>query len=246
MSTVNTDKHQVNIPEHVAIIMDGNGRWARQRSWPRTAGHKSGAGAVKKTVKAAVKLDIKYLTLFGFSSENWKRPKNEVNELMRLLRIYLRSEMADLHKNNICFTVIGDRTALDKDIVSLIDTAESLMEKNTGLHLTIALNYGGRHDIVQAAASMALDMKKKDMPMDEQTAADLFPAYLMTHYMPDPDLVIRTSGEQRISNFLLWQTAYSEFVFTPCLWPDFDETVLKQAIEEYRNRDRRFGAMKSL
>lgn len=233
-------------PEHVAIIMDGNGRWARGRGLPRTAGHKVGADAVKTTVKAAISLDIKYLTLFGFSSENWKRPITEVSELMRLLRIYLRSETAELHKNGVRLRIIGDRDPLDKDIVQLIETAEELTRANNTLVLTIALNYGGRHDIVQAAARMAADMKRNNLPADEQTAAEMFPAYLMTDTIPDPDLLIRTSGEQRISNFLLWQCAYSELVFTKTLWPDFSRDDLKKAVDEYAMRDRRFGAMKSV
>lgn len=232
-------------PEHVAIIMDGNGRWAKQRGLPRTAGHKIGAEAVKRVVKACPNCGVKYLTLFGFSSENWKRPVTEVKELMRLLRLYLRSETADLHKNNVRLRVIGDRLALDKDIVDLIETAEDLTHNNTGLVLSIALNYGGRHDIVQAAMRMALEMKRQNMPIDEQNAADLFPSFLMTNDIPDPDLIIRTSGEQRISNFLLWQSAYSELVFTDTLWPDFKQEDLEQAIQEYAGRDRRFGAMKS-
>lgn len=233
-------------PEHVAIIMDGNGRWARQRGLPRTAGHKKGADAVRSAVKAAISLDIQYLTLFGFSSENWKRPKTEVNELMRLLRIYLRAETAELHKNGVKLRVIGDRDPLDKDIVQLIETAEELTHANDTLVLTIALNYGGRHDIIQAAARMAADMKRNNLPADEQTASEMFPAYLMTDTIPDPDLLIRTSGEQRISNFLLWQCAYSELVFTKTLWPDFSKDDLKKAVDEYARRDRRFGAMKSV
>lgn len=226
--------------------MDGNGRWAKRRGLPRTAGHKVGAQAVKRAVKSAGELGIDYLTLFGFSSENWSRPIVEVKELMRLLRVYLRSEMADLHKANVRLKVIGDRDALDEDIQELIASAEDLTSENTGLVLTIALNYGGRHDIVQAAVRMAAEMKRRNLPMDEQTAAELFPSFLMTNDMPDPDLVIRTSGEQRISNFLLWQSAYAEMVFTPTLWPDFDKDDMVAAIEEYSKRDRRFGAMKSV
>ena len=232
-------------PDHVAIIMDGNGRWAQARGLPRTAGHKVGADAVRSTVKAAKKLNIKYLTLFGFSSENWKRPKTEVSELMRLLRYYLRSETAELHKNNIRLRVIGNRDPLNKDIQDHIETAEELTKNNDGLVLTIAINYGGRHDIVQAAARMASFMKANNLPTDEQTAAEILPSFLMTGDIPDPDLLIRTSGEQRVSNFLLWQCAYSELIFSKTLWPDFKEQDLKDAIHEFACRDRRFGAMKS-
>lgn len=233
-------------PSHIAIIMDGNGRWARKRGLPRTAGHKVGAEAVKKTVEAARELEIEYLTLFGFSSENWKRPKSEVNELMRLLRSYLQSQTADLHKNNIRFRVIGDRDGLDQDINEMICQVENLTSDNTALTLTLALNYGGRHDIIQAAARMAAHMKREDLPSDEQTAAELFPGFLMTTDTPDPDMIVRTSGEQRISNFLLWQSAYSEMIFSDVLWPDFSKRHLHDAIEQYMKRDRRFGAMKSV
>lgn len=233
-------------PRHIAIIMDGNGRWARNRGLPRTAGHKVGAEAVKKTVEAAREMKIEYLTLFGFSSENWKRPKSEVNELMRLLRSYLRAQTADLHKNGVCFRVIGDRGGLDQDINQMITQAESLTQNNKNLTLTLALNYGGRHDIIQAAARMAAHMKREDIPADEQNAAELFPNFLMTMSIPDPDMIIRTSGEQRISNFLLWQSAYSEMIFKEVLWPDFSKQHLRDAIEEYLTRDRRFGAMKSI
>ncbi len=233
-------------PRHIAIVMDGNGRWASSRGLPRTAGHHKGVEAARRTVKNAHKMDIEYLTLFGFSSENWSRPRKEVQELMRLLRFYLRAETADLHKNNIRLRVIGDRVRLDKDIVELIENAESLTGDNDGMTLTIALNYGGRHDIIQAVAKTAREMVKNSMPQDEQTAAELFPRFLMTDDIPDPDLIIRTSGEQRISNFLLWQCAYSELIFTDVLWPDFNQEHFEKAITEYGQRDRRFGAMKSV
>jgi len=233
-------------PNHIAIIMDGNGRWAQKRSLPRTAGHHQGIEACKRTVRAAGKLGIQYLTLFGFSTENWSRPADEVNELMRLLRMYLRSETADLHKNNVNLRVIGDRAALSKEIVKLIENAEALTRDNTGLNLVIALNYGGRMDIVRAAADMAAHFKEQDITPNFDNAEEYMPQFLMTQGMPDPDILIRTSGEKRISNFLLWQCAYSELVFTDTLWPDFGEDDLRTAFEEFETRERRFGAIKSV
>lgn len=233
------------IPTHIAIIMDGNGRWAQQRGLPRTAGHHQGIEACKRTIRAAGELGVKYITLFGFSSENWSRPADEIKELMRLLRMFLRSETADLHRNNIRLRVIGSRREFSDDIVELIDNAESLTKDNDALHLTIALNYGGRNEILAAAAAYAEDMKQKGLPATFDTAEEFFPSYLMTHGMPDPDILIRTSGEQRISNFLLWQCAYTEFVFTQKLWPDFGHADIESAIEEFQKRDRRFGAVKS-
>ncbi len=233
-------------PRHVAIIMDGNGRWASRRGLPRTAGHHKGIEAVRSTIRAAHDSGVEYLTLFGFSSENWRRPEKEIQELMRLLRVYLRAETAELHRNNIKLTVIGDRSRFEKDIVDLIESAESLTASNTDLNLIIALNYGGRHDIVQAAARMARQMMQEGLPADEQTVSELLPGFLMTRNIPDPDLIIRTSGEQRLSNFLLWQCAYSELVFVDTFWPDFDRKDFDRAIAEYNLRDRRFGAMKSL
>ena len=224
---------------HVAIIMDGNGRWAQKRGLPRSAGHKQGAEAVRKIVKAAAEEGINYLTLFGFSAENWNRPESEVQELMKLLRYYLRSETADLHKNGAKLRVIGDRAALDEDIVELINNAESLTAKNDKITVIIALNYGGRQEILQAAKAAALETKSGG---DFDKA---FSAHLMTADIPDPDMIIRTSGEQRLSNFLLWQSAYSEMVFSDVLWPDFKAEDLRAAIIEYESRDRRFGALKS-
>ena len=231
------------IPNHIAIIMDGNGRWAKARGLPRTFGHKQGAGAVKRTVKAAVELKIPYLTLFGFSAENWSRPADEVKELMRLLRIYLRSEMAELHRANIRLRVIGNRTELEKDIVDLIVHAETLTADNTALTLTIALNYGGRQELLKAASAWAIQCAEKNITPDMQAAEEFFGNHLMTAGMPDPDILIRTSGEQRISNFLLWQCAYAEYIFTPVLWPDFAMADLQAAIGEFATRERRFGAL---
>jgi len=235
----------ITTPKHVAIIMDGNGRWASARALPRTAGHQRGSEAIKRTVEAAADLGIKYLTLFGFSSENWSRPQSEVKELMRLLRAYLRSETADLHKNGIRLRVIGDRRAFDRDIIELIDNAENLTAENTKITLVIALNYGGRQDLLHAAHLVADFAYREKRKLSEEEVSALFPQFLMTAGIPDPDLMIRTSGEQRISNFLLWPCAYTELVFTETLWPDFGKSDLESAIKEFSKRDRRFGGVKS-
>lgn len=237
----NIDMTGLKIPSHIAVIMDGNGRWANARGLPRTAGHKAGVEATRRAVRAAGEMGIGYLTLFAFSSENWKRPETEVRELMRLLRIYLRAETADLHKDNVRLRVIGDRTMLAKDTCALIVQAEALTEGNSGLQLTIALNYGGRDEIAVATHAMIKDYSEKGYNPDIEEVESRFKSFLMTKDVPDPDLLIRTSGEHRISNFLLWQCAYSEFVFMDVLWPDFDHEYLKQAITEYSGRDRRFG-----
>lgn len=228
-------------PVHVAIIMDGNGRWAKQRNLPRTAGHKHGAEAVRRTVRAAGELGITYLTLFGFSSENWSRPQREIEDLMGLLRVYLRAETAELHKNNVRIRIIGDRRRLARDIVQLIEQAENTTRGNTGLTAVLALSYGGRQDITLAAQALAREaMAGRIDPEDIDEEA--FSGHLATAGIPDPDLLIRTSGEKRISNFLIWQLAYTEFVFQDVLWPDFDERCLAEAVEEFRQRDRRYGA----
>ena len=223
--------------------MDGNGRWAKARNLPRTGGHQQGIEACKRAVKAAGELEILYLTLFGFSTENWSRPADEVNELMRLLRMYLRSETAELHRNNVKMTMIGERDAFSPDLLKLIENAETLTKDNDGLNLTIALNYGGRDEIIRAASDMALRMKEEGMEPSFENVQEHFGSHLMTNDTPDPDILIRTSGEQRISNFLLWQCAYSEFVFTDTLWPDFEKADMEAAIKEYSGRDRRFGAV---
>jgi len=230
------------LPKHVAIIMDGNGRWATQRGLPRTLGHKQGVTAVRRTLDACRDAGIRYLTLFGFSSENWTRPADEVGELMRLMRHYLRAETADLHRNGVRLRIIGDRSRLDRDIVDLIQRAESLTAGNTAFHLTVAISYGGRQEIVQAAKRIASAVSRGDI---DSAAIDesMFSQFLDTRDLPDPDLLIRTSGEQRISNFLLWQMAYAELVFTGTLWPDFSAGDLNDAIEEFNRRDRRFGAL---
>jgi len=235
-------EEEISKPRHVAIIMDGNGRWAARRALPRTAGHKQGAEAARRVVREATALDIEYLTLFGFSSENWSRPDSEIKDLMNLLRYYLRSETAELHKNGARLRVIGDRGALDNDIVRMIEHAESLTENNSSINVVIALNYGGRNDILHAVHRLHLAHVGKKLEFE--TVEAQFPGFLMTEGIPDPDLLIRTSGEQRISNFLLWQCAYSEFVFTDTLWPDFSKADLEEALSQFASRDRRFGAVK--
>ena len=229
------------VPRHIAIIMDGNGRWAAARGLPRVIGHRNGAEALRRTIKAAAELGIPYLTLFGFSSENWKRPPSEVSDLMGLLRHYLRGEIAELHRNGVRLRVIGDRARLAPDIVTLIDNAEVLTRDNTGVNLTVALSYGGRAEIVAAAQVLARESvagRLDPAAIDE----DMVRRHLFTADLPDPDLLIRTSGEQRISNFLLWQCAYAELVFTPTLWPDFGRADLEQAIADFGCRERRYGA----
>ena len=227
-------------PAHVAIIMDGNGRWARARGMPRSLGHHRGAEAVRRVVEAAPDLGITHLTLFGFSSENWGRPKDEVGELMGLLRKYLRSEIAELHANGVRVRVIGQRDQLPPDIVELIGNAESLTVENTRLHLTIALSYGARQELVAAARRLADEVSDGRLAPEDIDEAALS-TRLFTSDLPDPDLIIRSSGEKRISNFLLWQAAYSELVFVDTLWPDFGRDHLANAIGEFRRRERRFG-----
>jgi len=227
-------------PVHVAIIMDGNGRWARSRGLPRTVGHQRGAEAVRRTVIGATELGISYLTLFGFSSENWKRPLSEIDDLMALLRLYIRGEIDGLDRNGVRIRVIGDREKLAPDIVQLIEQAESRTRGNRRLNLTVALSYGGRAEITQAAARIAEDVKSGRLQPGEVNEA-LFGRYLLTAELPDPDFIIRTSGEKRISNFLLWQSAYTELIFLERLWPDFTKDDLSAAIQEYQQRDRRYG-----
>lgn len=228
-------------PVHVAIIMDGNGRWAAGHGLPRVAGHRRGADAVRTAIRAAVKEGVQYLTLFGFSSENWKRPLTEVDDLMGLLRYYLRSEIAELHKEGVRLRIIGDRSRLAPDIQAMIEDAERRTEANTRLNLIVALSYGARAEIAAAAKALARDAR--DGRLDpESIDEDAVAARLFTRDIPDPDLLIRTSGEMRISNFLLWQVAYTEFLFVDRLWPDFSEADFETAVREYRGRDRRFGA----
>ena len=228
------------VPRHVAIIMDGNGRWAGARHMPRVAGLKRGAEAVRSAVKAASKLGVSYLTLFGFSSENWKRPREEIRDLMQLLRFYLQNEFKEMIESGVRLRIIGDRTKLDSDIVGLISEVEEATSDNADIHLTIALSYGGRSEIVEAARRLASEVVKGKISV-EDISESLFTTYLETADMPDPDMIIRTSGEKRISNFLLWQSAYTEFVFLDKFWPDFTQGDLENAVREFANRERRYG-----
>lgn len=229
-------------PTHIAIIMDGNGRWAQARGLPRTAGHKRGVDSVRTAVQNALDLGISYLTLFGFSAENWKRPAPEVSTLMGLLRMYLRSEIAELHRNGVRLRIVGDRHRFSRDIVALIEEGESVTAGNRRLTLTIALSYGGRQEIVRVCRRLAEDVLTGRLMMDD-IDDEAFSSRLFTADMPDPDLLIRTSGEKRISNFLLWQLAYAELVFIETLWPDFSRADLDEAIRDFHRRERRYGAL---
>ena len=232
----------MDVPRHVAIIMDGNGRWAASRGLPRSEGHRRGVEALRRTVRAAGDIGIQTLTIFSFSAENWSRPRSEVNDLMGLLKRFIRNDLADLHRNGVRVRVIGERAGLDPDILRLLEEAEELTRGNTKLRLVVAFNYGGRQEIARAVRRIAEAVARGDLPPDAITA-DLIGKHLDAPDLPDPDLIIRTSGEQRLSNFLLWQSAYSEFVFTPVYWPDFDRAALEQAILEFRSRERRFGGL---
>ena len=227
----------LSIPRHVAIIMDGNGRWAKQRYLPRVAGHRKGADALRATIRRCVQRGVEYLTVFAFSSENWRRPAEEVSVLMQLFLSALEQEISKLHDNNIRFKVVGDLSRFDKKIVDLIQNAEAMTQQNKRLTLTVAANYGGRWDIMQAVQRMLSDRPELALGFEEQD----FAPYMSMHYAPEPDLFIRTGGEQRISNFLLWQLAYTELYFTDTLWPDFNGQALDSAIESYQSRERRFG-----
>lgn len=228
------------LPRHIAIIMDGNGRWAQARGLPRIAGHRHGAEAARRAVIAAAELGIPYLTLFGFSSENWKRPSTEIQDLMGLLRHYLCDEIAELHRNGVQLKVIGDLGKFDSDIIGSIEQAEGMTRDNTRIIVTIALSYGGRAEIVAAVRAIAQRVSSGTLA-PEAIDEDCFASHLFTAGLPDPDLLIRTSGEQRISNFLLWQSAYSEFFFTKTLWPDFTKRDLEEAVGEFCGRERRYG-----
>jgi undecaprenyl diphosphate synthase len=230
------------VPRHVAIIMDGNGRWAAARGLPRVEGHRRGVEALRKTVRAAGDLGISYLTIFSFSSENWSRPASEIKDLLGLLRRFIRNDLADLHKSNVRVRIIGEREDLDRDIRLLLKEAEDLTHNNDGLTLVVAFNYGARQEIARAARQLALEVAAGRLAAEAITP-DLLARYLDAPDLPDPDVIIRTSGEQRLSNFLLWQAAYSELVFVPINWPDFDRVALDAAIAEYRRRERRFGGL---
>lgn len=232
-----------NVPEHVAIIMDGNGRWAKKRLLPRNLGHKAGAKTVEQICEDAHDLGIKYLTVYAFSTENWKRSVEEVTGIMNLLRNYLKDAYERASKNNMRVRVIGDKSALDEDIIKLIDELEEKTKQYDGLNFTIALNYGGRDEIRRAVIKLADRVKASDMDAAAITEQDIS-ACLDTYDMPDPDLMIRTSGELRLSNYLIWQLAYAEFYFTDVLWPDFSKKDLIEAIKYYNGRDRRYGGVK--
>ncbi len=236
-SSTNTIPEVAEVPRHIAVIMDGNGRWAKKRFLPRVAGHKVGVETVRNMVKQCVNLGVDYLTLFAFSSENWRRPEEEVTFLMGLFMEALKKEVAKLHKNNVRLIIIGNRAQFGTALCAEIEAAEHLTQNNTGLTLTIAANYGGRWDILQAVNAM---QKANPSKSGEFAEEDLTP-YLAMHYAPEPDLFIRTGGEKRISNFLLWQLAYSELYFTDVLWPDFDDQAFQLAIQSYQQRERRFG-----
>ncbi len=232
----------IDAPVHVAVIMDGNGRWAAARGLPRGEGHRRGVEALRRTVRAAGDLGVKVLTIYSFSAENWSRPAAEIDDLMGLMKRFVRSDLADLNENGVRVRIIGDREGLDPEILSLLREAEELTRANDKFTLIVAFNYGGRQEIARAARSLAVEAQAGGLDPAAIDAAAL-EARLDTAGLPDPDLVIRTSGEQRLSNFLLWQAAYAELVFLPIHWPEFDRAALEDAIREYRRRERRFGGL---
>lgn len=242
---MNAASHLPGIPRHVAVIMDGNGRWATARGLPRFEGHRRGVEALRRAVKIAGEIGIEVLTVYAFSSENWKRPAAEISELMGLLKLFVRRDLAELHRNGVKVRAIGERQELAPDLRGLIEEAENLTRNNTDLTLVIAFNYGARDEILRAVQKVAAGVKAGDIDpatLTEQTLA----GFLDLHDLPDPELIIRTSGEQRLSNFLLWQAAYSEFVFLPVLWPDFDRVHFDQALSIFANRERRFGGVSQI
>ncbi len=232
----------MKIPEHVAIILDGNGRWAKRRGMPRNYGHVQGAKTVEVICEEAYNMGIKYLTVYAFSTENWNRPQDEVDALMKLLRNYMKTCLKTAAKNNMCVRVIGDKTALDEDIRRRIEELEEATKNNTGLHFQIALNYGGRDEIVRAAKKLAARVEEGTLKKEDITE-QLFSDTLDTAHLPEPDLLIRTCNELRLSNFLLWQLAYTEIYITDTAWPDFSKEELEKAIEAYNKRERRYGAV---
>lgn len=232
----------LNVPQHVAIILDGNGRWAKKKHLPRNVGHAQGSKTVEKIIEDANDMGIKYLTVYAFSTENWKRPQDEVNALMKLLRDYLKICIKRANKNNMKVRIIGDISGLSEDLQQKILELEEASKNNTGINFTIALNYGSRDEMVRAMKAMTDDIEAGNLKKEDITE-DTFKNYLDTKELPDPDLLIRTSGEERLSNFMLWQLAYTEFYFTDVLWPDFNKKELKKAIEYYNGRDRRFGGI---
>lgn len=233
----------MNVPKHVAIILDGNGRWAKSKGMPRNYGHAQGSKNVEIICEEAYRMGIQYLTVYAFSTENWNRPKDEVDALMKLLRNYMKTCLKTAEKNRMCVRVIGDKTGLDDDIRNRIEELEAATVNNDGLHFQIALNYGSRDEIIRAVKKIMTDTEKGKL-LPEQMNEAVFANYLDTAGIPEPDLLIRTSGEERISNFLLWQLAYTEFYFTDVPWPAFTKEELVKAVEEYNRRDRRFGLVK--
>lgn len=233
---------EAGVPAHVAIIMDGNGRWAQKRHLPRAEGHRRGVEALRRAVRAAAARGVRYLTIYSFSSENWRRPASEIADLMNLLKLFVRRDLSELHRANIRVRILGERTDLKPDIAALLDETESVTRDNTGLTLIVAFNYGSRQEIVRAARRLAEDVATGRIAPDA-IDADVFAARLDLAGVPDPDLIIRTSGEQRLSNFLLWQAAYAELVFLPVLWPDFDEATFDEALAEFARRERRYGGL---
>lgn len=233
----------MNVPQHIAIILDGNGRWAKAKGMPRNYGHAQGSKNVENICETAYKMGVKYLTVYAFSTENWSRPQGEVEALMKLLRNYMKTCLKTAEKNRMKVRVIGDKTRLDEDIRTRIAELEEATKNNDGLHFQIALNYGSRDEMIRAMRRVAADCMSGKLAPEEITE-ELYSEYLDTHGIPDPDLLIRTSGELRLSNYLLWQLAYTEFYFTDVHWPDFSKAELEKAIEHYNKRERRFGGTK--
>lgn len=236
------ERSELNAPNHVAIILDGNGRWAKKRLLPRKAGHVAGSKTVEQICEDAYNMGINYLTVYAFSTENWKRSKDEVDALMRLLRQYLKDCIKRSTKNNMCVKVLGDITPLDEDMKQSIRKLEEATKDNTGLHFQVALNYGSRDEMIRGIKKVCTEVQEGSIQLSD-IDEDMFSGYLDTRGIPDPDLLIRTSGEERLSNFLLWQLAYTEFYFTDVLWPDFDKKELQRALDYYSKRNRRFGAV---
>ena len=233
----------MNVPQHIAIILDGNGRWAKAKGMPRNYGHTQGSKNVEKICEIAYKMGVKYLTVYAFSTENWNRPKSEVDALMTLLRNYMKTCLKTAEKNRMKVRIIGDKSRLDEDIRTRIEELEEASRNNDGLNFQIAINYGSRDEMIRAMKKMVKECEDGKLTSEEITE-EKFESYLDTHDIPDPDLLIRTSGEQRLSNYLLWQLAYTEFYFTDIPWPDFTKEELEKAIEQYNSRDRRYGGIK--
>lgn len=240
---IRESKEQGRFPRHVALIMDGNGRWAKERMLPRSAGHRQGVVALRRTIRAAGELGLEFLTIFSFSSENWSRPREEINDLLDILRRFIRQDVAELHAAGVRIKVIGERNGLEPDIVSLLEESEKLTKDNGGMTLVVAFNYGSRQEIARAAQRIAQKCMEKRLHPAAITQ-HVFAEHLDTRDFPDPDLLIRTSGEERLSNFLLWQCAYTELVFVEEHWPDFNKELLERAIGCYLSRDRRFGGIR--